>query len=50
MDEEKYSYENYVREEIEGIILNRHIAYLKNIKGGIFIVSKNEMEKEIEKY
>ena len=45
MDEEKYSYENYVREEIEGIILNRHIAYLKNIKGGIFIVSKNEIEK-----
>ena len=36
IDEEKHSYENYVREEIEGIILNSQLAYLKNIRGGIF--------------
>lgn len=29
LDEEKHSYENYVREEIEGAILNNHMAYLK---------------------
>ena len=27
LDEEKYSYENYVREEIENIILNKHMSY-----------------------
>ena len=36
LDEEKHSYENYVREEIEGAILNNHMSYLKNVKGGIF--------------
>ena len=46
MDEEKHSYENYVREEIETSILNHQIAYLKNINGGIFIISKSEIEKK----
>ena len=46
IDEEKHSYENYVREEIEGIVLNSQMAYLKNIRGGIFEVSKNEISKE----
>lgn len=46
LDEEKHSYENYVKEEIEGSILNQHMAYLKNIKGGIFTLSKNEIEKK----
>ena len=36
IDEEKHSYENYVREEIEGLILNSQMSYLKNIRGGIF--------------
>src|SRR5699024_7755334 len=31
LDEEKYSYENYVREEIESAILNNQMSYLKNI-------------------
>lgn len=44
LDEEKHSYENYVREEIENTILNNHMAHLKNIKGGIFIISANEIE------
>ena len=46
LDEEKYSYENYVREEIENIILNKHMSYLKNIRGGIFELNKNEMERK----
>ena len=49
LDEEKHSYENYVKEEIEGSILNQHMAYLKNIKGGIFTLSKSEIDrKEID--
>ena len=45
LDEEKHSYENYVREEIENIILNEHMSYLKNVRGGIFELNKNEIEK-----
>ena len=44
MDEENYSYENYVREEIDSTILNQHMGYLKNIKGGIFILNEEEMD------
>ena len=46
LDEEKYSYENYVREEIENEILNRHMSYLKNIRGGIFTLVKGEVDKK----
>jgi len=46
LDEEKHSYENYVREEIENSILNNHMGYLKNIRGGIFELSSNEISKE----
>ena len=46
LDEEKHSYENYVKEEIEGDILNNHMGYLKNIKGGIFTLSKVEIDKK----
>ena len=45
LDEEKHSYENYVREEIENEILNRHMSYLKNIRGGIFTLVKGEIDK-----
>ena len=46
LDEEKHSYENYVREEIENEILNHHMSYLKNIKGGIFTLIKGEVDKK----
>ena len=46
IDEEKHSYENYVREEIEGLILNSQMSYLKNVRGGIFELSKSEISKE----
>ncbi len=42
--EENYSYENYIRDEIESAILNTHQAFLKNTRGGIFVLSKNEMD------
>ena len=46
LDEEKHSYENYVREEIESQILDRHLFYMKNVKGGIYVLSKNEISKK----
>ena len=46
LDEEKHSYENYLKEEIEGNILNYHMGYLRNQKGGIFTLSKGEVNKE----
>lgn len=45
LNQEKYSYEQYVKEAIENAILNRHLAYLKNIRGGIFVLQKNELSK-----
>ena len=44
LDEENHSYENYIRDEIESVILNSHLAYLKNINGGIFLLQKSEMD------
>ncbi len=46
LDEEKHSYENYLKEEIESTILNQHMGYLKNQNGGIFTLSKVEVAKE----
>ncbi len=46
IDEEKHSYENYVREEIENLIFNSNMAYLKNVRGGIFELNKNEIDKK----
>ena len=46
VDEEKYSYENYVMEDIEEAVLNSQLSYLKNIRGGIFQINKNEISKE----
>ena len=46
LDEEKYSYENYLKEEIESQVLNSQMGYLKNIRGGIFEIQKNEIPKQ----
>ncbi len=46
LDKEKHSYENYVREDIENCILNNHMGYLKNTRGGIFTLSSNEIDKK----
>ena len=46
LDEENHSYENYVREEIESQILDKHMSYLKNIVGGIHVLSKCEIPRK----
>lgn len=46
LDEENNSYENYVKAEIESEIQDKHLEYLKNIKGGIYVLSKNGMSKK----
>ena len=37
---------DYVMEDIEEVILNSQLSYLKNIRGGIFQLNKNEISKE----
>ncbi len=41
---EENVYERYVKEAIETEILNRHLMYQMNLKGGIFILNENEIE------
>lgn len=50
LNEEKESYENYVQEAIQEAIYNRNIAYLQNIKGGIFVLKNipNQDKKMLE--
>lgn len=44
VDEEQHSYENYTREGIINIILNKNMGYLQNIRSGIFVL--NNLSKE----
>ncbi len=44
LNEEENVYERYVKEAVETEILNRHLMYLLNQKGGIFILNANEIE------
>lgn len=46
LNNEQNSYDQYVNYEIENAILNKQIEYLKNISGGIFVINKNQIEKE----
>ena len=39
-------YERFVRESINEVISNKQLEYLKNINGGIFILNRDELEKE----
>ncbi len=43
INEEKESYENIVREAVSSTVLNKNLAYLLNVSGGIFIL--NNLEK-----
>jgi len=45
LNEEKYSYENYLAEEIEQVILDLQLSYLKNARCGIFVLSESEISK-----
>jgi len=44
LNEENYSYDNYVKEEIERTIADSGIAYMKNAKGGIFVLNEGEID------
>ncbi|MCI8309282.1 MAG: hypothetical protein HFJ45_03560 [Clostridia bacterium] len=46
LNEESNCYERFVRDSIDGIILDKQLNYLKNIKSGIFILNSNELEKD----
>lgn len=46
LNEEKNSYENYMKFEIEDVIQNKQLAYLKNVFGGIFIINKKEITED----
>ena len=46
LNEEDNFYEKFVRDAVEGILLDKQINYLKNMNSGIFILNRNEIEKE----
>ena len=51
LNEEKKTYDNYVAEEIQNAILDKNMAYLQNIKGGIFVLNHLERkERELLEY
>ena len=45
LNEENYSYDNYIKEEIERTIADIGMAYMKNAKGGIFVLNERELEE-----
>lgn len=46
LNQEEYSYDQNINYEIENAISNRQMEYLKNIRGGIFILNTNQIEKD----
>ena len=46
LNEESDVYEHFVKENINEVISNKQLDFLKNVSGGIFVLNKNEMEKE----
>ena len=46
LNEEKYSYEQYVKDSIESEILEQHLAYRQNQKNGIFLLSKPDLSMQ----
>ena len=52
LNEEKEKYDSYVKDAIHDAILNRNMAYMLNVKGGIYVLSniKNEDKKLISVY
>ena len=47
VNEERNSYERYIKFEIDNAILNRQIKFLKNVSGGIFVI-ENVPEEDLE--
>ena len=50
LNEEKKTYENYLYDEIQSVILDKGLNYMQNVKGGIFIISNidNDSKKILE--
>ena len=46
LNEESNVYERFVKENINEVIANKQLDFLKNTNAGIFILNKNEMQKE----
>ena len=46
LNEENYSYDNYIKEEIERAIADSGIAYMKNSPGGIFALNEGELDSK----
>ncbi len=46
LNEEKYSYEQYIKDAIDTAILNVHLGYLRNTIGGIHILNSNELSHQ----
>ena len=46
LNEEEFSYDQYINDEIENAILNKQMQFLKNKPGGIFVINANQIEKE----
>ena len=46
LNEEKNSYEHFIKFEIENEIQNRQLAFLKNVFGGIFVINEKEITRE----
>jgi cyclic beta-1,2-glucan synthetase len=51
INEEKNSYNNYVKEGVQNAILNQGLGFMQNIKGGIFLLNGlNKKDKESIEY
>lgn len=53
LNKERYSYDKYLSEVIENEILNRHLGYMKNVRGGIFVINYYDLsleDKELLEY
>ena len=46
LNEEKENYENYVKDAIHSIILNKNLGYMQNIDGGIFCLNSVHSDKD----
>ncbi len=46
LNEEKNSYEHFIKFEVETEIQNKQLAFLKNAFGGIFVINEKEISKE----
>ena len=46
LNAEENIYEKYVKEAIETKIQNKQLAYMQNVKGGIYIINEKEMQNK----